>query len=124
MRKMSALLVCLSLSACGDSAGPERAAKVNITGRWEGSVQAASLTLTLVHDTMYGGVSGAGYMADATFETTLAADGVFADSIVTLNLSSSGVDVFSMTGIRRAAIISGTLNGSGFVNTPFQLSKK
>jgi hypothetical protein len=108
----------------GDSAAPERPAKINISGRWEGLLEGNSVNVTVIHDTVYGGVSGAGYMSGESFETVFDADGVVADSLVSIQFAFSGNTVFNLSGTVRGRKIGGKVNGSGYSDTPLTLDKQ
>lgn len=123
-------IAAIGLAGCAkDASGPERPAKINIAGRWEGAfadglLKSGRLDVTVIHDTVYGGVSGAGYLKGDTFEAVFTADGVVADSLVSMAFIFSGGTGVNFSGVVRGREMIGKVNGTGYVDAPIIFTRQ
>lgn len=125
MRKLLAVLM-LALVACSDSAGPRPA---DLTGNWRGELvtqtSTSIVTVTLTHNRQTRVVTGNGFLMTAGQSLALAATGTFVEPTLSLTLAATGFQAINFTGILTSpGIITGTVNGSGFTQIPFGMTRQ
>lgn len=119
---VATVALAVFLNGCGgDSTGPNE--RANLNGQWTGVVtigeSSATMSLTLTHNRDTNAIQGAG-----TFGSfAVSASGTFARPTVTLTLTSTGYEDMNFTGTHDDGVITGRLNGSGFLNDPLVLRK-
>jgi hypothetical protein len=127
MKKFSilALLIAL-LTACGSDgpAAPAAPEPINVSGQWSGPM-GGGVTLLLTLSQAGSSVSGSGNMSGPGGAIAMSASGTYVEPNLSLTLSAQGYEDMNFTGktVTRTSI-SGTLNGSGFVNQPITFTKQ
>ena len=114
-------------AACGGdgSSGPTR---VEAEGSWTGSIkdnsgsQVGTLTLTLTETN--GSVSGNGNLASSSEALAVTASGTYSPPNLSLNLSAPGFETVNLSATVGEQTMTGTLNGSGFVNSGITLNRQ
>ena len=117
MKPTLGLLALLAISACGDSLGPKSA----LDGVWSGTItDAGPATMTLAEDD--GNISGTGTLAGSL---AIVVSGTHTGGNVALILAAPGFTPANFAGTVGAdgLTMSGTLNGSGFVNNGMTVTR-
>ena len=117
------LAMALAPAACGDSAtAPEIP---TVSGSWSGTSQGLTLNLTL-SEGAGGAVAGSGNISGGGYNLALIVrQGTHNDPAVSLILGATGYEDMNFAGRMSSEMdITGTLNGSGFDNFNFNLTKK
>jgi hypothetical protein len=113
------LPLCVILAACGDDA-IEPEADPTVSGIWSGTSGATTLTLTM-NEAADGTVTGSGGLAGVALGIR---SGTHVFPNLSLVLAPLGAQDADFTGtVTSATTIEGTLNGSGFINENFNLTK-
>ncbi len=118
--KWTLAVLAMLAAACGgdDSNGP---AQVEAEGSWSGSInnnggtQIGTMTLTLTETG--GTVSGTGNLASSDEGIAVSASGTYSQPSLSLNLAATGFETVNLTATVGEGTMTGTLNGSGFVNS-------
>jgi hypothetical protein len=120
--KRIAVFLLIALVACGDSTGP----KVEVSGRWNGSVGGQVVQLTLLESN--GTVSGNGTISGTSVGTqAVTVAGVFTNPDFSLTLTPSTARAISFQGKyngSQPAQLVGTFQGSGFTGEQVILNKQ
>lgn len=118
-RCIAALVLAVTLAACGDDGGPSIP---SASGTWSGGVGSATLTLTLTEDD--GAVTGAGSLAGPGGSIALTAQGTHAHPSMSLTLTSQGFEDLNFQGeFVDDDSVDGRLNGSGYQNDAITLRR-
>jgi hypothetical protein len=116
-------VVLLAAAGCGDgSTGPAR----TVTGTWSGTFSLGGPTgvLALVLDQERSVVSGTGTIGGSGQTLPLSADGTFVRPTLSVTLTAEGFTPMNLTGRLDDDTITGTLNGSGFVDVAVTLERQ
>ncbi len=118
------VMVSLALAMIGCSGGDSNAPKTptTVTGTWVGTSSGATVNLVLTENS--GTVSGSGTMVAGTASIALTVAGSHNGASVSLTFKTSGFQDTNLTGTFAGNSITGTLNGSGFVNEPVTLQRQ
>lgn len=104
------------------SCGGDTAPKWSSQGAWTGSVQGATLAVTLRD--VDGEITGNGSLSGLGSAIALEANGTRADASVSMTLSANGYEPFNFSGtLTTHASIEGTLQGSGYAGEAITLVK-
>jgi hypothetical protein len=109
----------LLASACGGDSGP---AKIEAEGAWSGTLDVATLTMTLVETN--GTVTGSGSLSTATDAVAITATGTYTSPSLALTLSAPGFSNIAVQATVGQSSMTGTANGSGFVNASVSLQRQ
>jgi hypothetical protein len=125
MRKLwLAGLVVLAIG-CGGGDGNDNTPTVE--GQWSGTITTAEgsgdLGLTL-NEGANGAVTGTGNLVVPGDALALTVTGNYSPPTVSLTMSSQGFEPMNLTGTVSSSAITGTLNGSGFVNISVTLDRQ
>jgi hypothetical protein len=118
------LALVLTAAACKDS--PTVAdAPPDVSGSWSGTSQGVALNLTL-SEGIGGAVSGSGNIAGGTDNLALIVrQGTHVDPNLSLILGATGYEDMNFAGrLSSETQMTGTLNGSGFDNFNFNLTRR
>jgi hypothetical protein len=118
------LAAALALTACGGDSGP---ARIEAEGQWSGGIQdngatIGHMTLTLVETS--GAVTGSGNLTAGTLGLALTTSGTYAPPSLSLTVSAPGYNDMNLTATVGETSMTGTLNGSGFVNSGITLTRQ
>jgi hypothetical protein len=80
------------------------------------------MTLTLTEAT--GTVSGSGNLSSSSAAVAVTASGTYSPPSLSLNLSAAGFETVNLSATVGEQTMSGTLNGSGFVNSGITLNRQ
>jgi len=118
------LAVALSLAACSESP-VEPVPDPMVSGAWTGTSQGFTLNLTL-SEGIGGAVAGSGNIAGGDLNTALIVrQGSHSYPHLTLVLGSQGYEDFNFAAqLVSATQMAGTINGSGFDDFNFNLTKR
>ncbi|HKW13084.1 MAG TPA: hypothetical protein VJS69_01220 [Candidatus Krumholzibacteria bacterium] len=123
MRTFLALVLAVSLAACGDSTSTP---PIDLNGTWSGGLGSQMVTLTLLDNN--GNVSGSGTITNTPTGTRAqVVTGVFTKPAFTLTLSSGSAQPVSFSGTYHPSIpaqLVGTFVGSGFTGDAIILNKQ
>ena len=118
-RRALVAVLFLALSACS---GGGTEPLPTMTGSWIGTSGTLSMTFTLSQAAAT--VSGTGNMTGNGVAVALTASGTFSHPGLSMNLTAVGFEPMNYTGTLSGNTITGTLNGSGFVNRAFALTRQ
>jgi hypothetical protein len=120
------LALLVFVAACGgDSTGPT---KIEAEGAWQGTIndnggnQIGTMSLTLTETS--GNVSGTGNLSNAGTGIAVTASGTYSQPNLSLNLTTPGFSATNLTATVGQRTMTGTLNGSGFVNSAITLQRR
>jgi hypothetical protein len=120
------LALLVLVAACGgDSTGPT---KIEAEGAWHGTIndnggnQIGTMSLTLTETS--GSVSGTGNLSNAGTGIAVTATGTYSQPNLSLNLTAPGFSAVNLTATVGQRTMTGTLNGSGFVNSAITLQRE
>lgn len=111
----------ITVAAGGRTASGTETATPALAGTWTGSLSGASLTMTLVEAN--GIVNGNGTYAAGSMSLSLTFSSAYTSPTVALTAAAQGYAPMSITGTLSGSRITGTVNGSGYVNTAVTLTK-
>ena len=111
-------LTAVLLAGCGDSSGPP---PVEVEGAWSGSIGSESLSLT-VQETS-GTLAGSGSLSNATDAVAVTVAGTFTRPSVAIVLHADGFSDINIQGTVGETLLTGTANGSGYVNASVSLTR-
>lgn len=120
-----ALATALFLAACGGDNGPSTP---NAEGSWNGPVNdntgapIATLQMTLTETN--GTVAGTGNLNNAGTAVAITVTGTFTAPQASLNLAANGFSPINMSVTVGQTNMTGTMNGSGFVNAAVVLTRQ
>lgn len=120
----NAIAVCaVLLMGCGGDQGP---AVIDVQGAYQGTIQgsgsAAQMQLTLVETS--GVVTGSGSLSSSSDAVSVTVAGSYTQPNVSLVLSSPGFSDITVAGTVTPTKITGSANGSGFVNGVVDLTRQ
>ena len=125
MRKFLWVALSAFTLACGGDGGNEPSPP-DVEGQWNGPINTStgsgSLALTL--NEASGSVTGTGTLTVPGDALSLTVTGNYATPNVSLQLSSPGFEPMTLGGTVGDETITGTLNGSGFVNIAVTLTRQ
>jgi hypothetical protein len=120
------MALALALPACGgDSNEPSR---IEAEGQWVGPVHdndgstIGQLTLTLSETN--GAVTGSGSLTSPSFSNALTVTGTYVPPSLSLTLSAPGFSDMNLTARVGDTSLTGSLNGSGFINSGITLTRQ
>lgn len=119
------ILLAFALACGGDSNEPTR---IEAEGQWSGPINNNSgtplgtMVLTLVETA--GAVTGSGNVTAGTESLAITTTGTYAPPNLSLTLSAPGFNDMNLTGTVAETALTGTLNGSGFVNAAIALTRQ
>jgi hypothetical protein len=124
LKRVLALAGALALGACGgDNNGP---ARIEVEDSWAGTISSGgasgSLSFTLTETD--GAVTGSGSLVAGGDAVSLVVAGSYSPPTVSLTLTADGFESMNLTATVAEESMTGTLNGSGFVNTAFTLQRQ
>jgi hypothetical protein len=111
----------ITVTADGKTASAAITVTSALSGTWTGNLSGASLTMTLVE--AGGIVNGNGTFVSGATSLSLTVTGTFAAPTVALSAAAQGYAPMNITGALNGTTITGTVNGSGYVNTAVTLTK-
>jgi hypothetical protein len=115
------MALALLLGACRDSTGPRSA---TMTGSWSGSSGGVTLNMILSEGSG-GAITGTGSIAGEGGSLALTISGTHPHPNVGLTLASPGFDPMNFAGtFVNNNLVSGTLNGSGFLDFAITLHRQ
>lgn len=117
------VLAMLLVGCGGDSSGP---APIQVEGAWSGPVtfsSGSSGTLSFTVTETAGSVTGSGTLVGST-SAALSVSGSYSEPNVSLTLSSPGFQPINLTGVVSSSSLTGTINGSGFLNSAVTLARQ
>lgn len=118
-----AFATLLGLAGCGgDGTGPSEPV---LTGEWAGTISAAGGTadIAMSLSEINGKVSGTGELTGAD-TVSLAISGTHRQQQVSLTISSEGFAPIQFVGAADHGTMTGTLNGSGFVDIDITIARQ
>ena len=124
LRRFLAVAVLATAAACGDSTGPERDPRPNVSGSWSGTFDGGNLSVVLQHDTIGGGVTGTGSLTYPEVAVSLTFTGTYVAPNVSLQLAAQGYQPMNLAGQHAGGSITGMVNGSEYVNESVTLVKR
>lgn len=118
-----AMVAMLGLAACGGDSGPD---PIDVQGQYAGTIQGdgspGQLQLTLVESG--GTVTGSGNISSPSQAVALTVTGSYSQPSVSMLLHAQGYEDINVTGTATRDGITGSANGSGFVNGVVSLNKQ
>lgn len=120
------LAVALCVVSCGGDT-PTEPAPIAVQGTWNGPVQvtsssSGSMALTLTETN--GTVSGSGTLAASGGSVAVTANGTYVPPTLSLTISAPGFSDLNLTATVGEQQMTGTLNGSGFLNSAVILNRQ
>jgi hypothetical protein len=120
MKIIAPLLLVLLALGCSDSTEP---VLPSMAGAWSGNIQGSSLTFTATENGQV--VSGNGHISSGTQSVALTVSGTHSHPNVALTVRITGYQDLAFSGtFVSASQVSGRLNGSGFNNEQFVISRQ
>lgn len=125
MRKL--VLAGLVALAIGCGGGDSNDTTPTVEGQWTGTITtdegSGDLSLTL-NEGDDGAVTGTGNLVVPGDALALTVTGNYSPPTVSLTMSAEGFEPMNLTGTVSSSAITGTLNGSGFVNISLTLDRE
>jgi hypothetical protein len=129
MKRPSCLfvLVGFALAGCGSGESTAPTDSPDVAGTWSGKVASstgatATLAFTVTeHDRK---VSGSGSLTIGTSSLGLSVSGTYAAPTVSLTISSQGFEPMTLAATISQTDMTGTIDGSGFVNRAITLKRQ
>lgn len=119
MRRLLPFIAVLWSLACGsDSTEP----KATLTGTWRGSLEAATVQLSLTQSGT--DVTGSGTITAGTTSLPVTVAGTANRPSFSLTISASGFSPINFAGTSGTTTLTGTVNGSGYTNAAVTLTKQ
>ncbi len=119
MRRVLAVLALVFAASCGDS--PTESLPT-MTGEWTGTSGVNTFTFTL--NQTAGTISGSGNGVGSIVDIPLTVTGIYTHPSVSMTWTAPGHEPLNFQGTRNGNAVSGTVNGSGFVNSVLTLNKQ
>ncbi len=118
--KFLAVLGMLALAGCGGDSGP---APIQAEGNWQGTTQNGTvLALTLTETN--GAVQGTGTFTTPSESIPLTGTGTYVEPQLSFTIAAEGFNNLNLTTTVGESRMTGTLNGSGFLNESISLDRK
>ncbi len=125
MSRLARVLACaLLLASCGggDKTGPT---PIEVQGTWQGSLtDGSNATISLTLAETAGTVTGSGNLATSATAIAVTVTGTYAEPHVSLTLAAPGFNNTNLSATVGETSMSGTLNGSGYVNAALTLTRQ
>jgi hypothetical protein len=112
------VVAAVLLAGCGDSSGPP---PIEVEGQWSGSIGQENLSLT-VQETS-GALAGSGSLNNGTDAVAVTVTGTFTRPSVAIVLHADGFNDIDIQGNVGETSLTGSANGSGYVNATVNLTR-
>lgn len=122
-RQAIALCAVLVATGCGGDSGPD---VIDVQGSYTGTIQGSGssgqMQLTLVESA--GVVTGSGSLSSASDAVAVTVTGTYTQPSLSMILHAPGFEDINVSGQVTATKITGSANGSGFVNGVVDLTRQ